>query len=99
MLRFLADEYDDTCSTVFPFLSTLLSSVSLCFLSIPFSFNPFQYKRNRKVSSEPLDENKRTFLVSLLKVLLDKLKWNEDPNVEEADEDDVAEFEKMRKVT
>jgi len=28
MLRFMADEYDDTCSTVFPLLQTLLSSVS-----------------------------------------------------------------------
>lgn len=30
MLRFMADEYDDTCSTVFPLLQTVLSSVSIC---------------------------------------------------------------------
>ena len=28
MLRFMADEYDDTCSTVFPLLQTILSGVS-----------------------------------------------------------------------
>lgn len=27
MLRFMADEYDDTASTVFPFLQTVLTSV------------------------------------------------------------------------
>ena len=31
LLRFMADEYDDTCSTIFPFLQTVLGSV--CFLS------------------------------------------------------------------
>lgn len=29
MLRFLADPYDDTCSTVFPMLQVILSGVSL----------------------------------------------------------------------
>lgn len=28
MLQFMADEYDDTCSTIFPLLSNILSSVS-----------------------------------------------------------------------
>ena len=28
-LRFMADEYDDTCNTVFPFLQALLTNVSL----------------------------------------------------------------------
>lgn len=27
MLRFMSDEYDDTCSTVFPLLQSILSSV------------------------------------------------------------------------
>ena len=27
MLRFMEDEYDDTCSTVFPMLQTILASV------------------------------------------------------------------------
>lgn len=29
MLHFMADEYDDTCSTIFPLLSNILSNV--CF--------------------------------------------------------------------
>lgn len=29
MLRVLADEFDDTCNTVFPLLSTILASVSI----------------------------------------------------------------------
>lgn len=34
MLRFLADDYDDTCSTVFPLLQVILAGVSsLCFIS------------------------------------------------------------------
>lgn len=28
MLRFLADDYDDTCSTVFPLLQVILAGVS-----------------------------------------------------------------------
>ncbi|TFK40342.1 KapM protein [Crucibulum laeve] len=81
MLRFLADEYDDTCSTVFPMLQTILTS----------------YKRARKISSAPLDDSKRSFLTSLLEVILTKMKWEEDADPEDADDDDTAEFEKMRK--
>ena len=32
MLRFLADPYDDTCSTVFPFLQVVLGGVSIVVL-------------------------------------------------------------------
>ncbi|KAK2463400.1 hypothetical protein APHAL10511_004486 [Amanita phalloides] len=81
MLRFLADEYDDTSSTIFPMLQGILAS----------------YKRSRKLSSDPLDESKRSFLTSLLHVLLEKLKWDEDADVEDADEEDNAEFERLRK--
>ncbi|KAF9532610.1 KapM protein [Crepidotus variabilis] len=81
LLRFMADEYDDTCSTVFTLLSTILG----------------QYKRARKSSAEPLDDTKRNFLTSLLQVILTKLKWDEDPDLDDADEDDITEFEKMRK--
>lgn len=81
MLRFMADEYDDTCSTVFPLLQNILTT----------------YKRHRKISSNPLDESKRSFLASLLQVLLAKMKWEEDADPEDADEDDNAEFDKMRK--
>ncbi|CDO78180.1 hypothetical protein BN946_scf184797.g6 [Trametes cinnabarina] len=79
MLRFLADEYDDTCSTVFPLLQTILLS------------------RQRKSSSEPLDPTKRSFLSSLLGVILEKLKWDEESDPEDMDEDDKAAFEELRK--
>ncbi|KAG6842293.1 pre-tRNA nuclear export protein [Blastosporella zonata] len=81
MLRFLADPYDDTCSTVFPLLQIILSG----------------YKRSRKISTEPIDDTKRSFLVSLLQVLLTKMKWDPDADPADADEDDNAEFEKIRK--
>ncbi|KAF8910650.1 ARM repeat-containing protein [Gymnopilus junonius] len=81
MLHFLADEYDDTCSTVFPLLQLILTG----------------YKRARKLSSEPLDDSKRSFLASLLQIVLTKMKWDEKPEPDDADEDDIAEFDKMRK--
>ena len=57
-----------------------------------------QYKRQRKSSTEPLDASKRTFLSSLLSVILEKLKWDEESDPEEMDEDDKAAFEELRKV-
>ncbi|PPQ69074.1 hypothetical protein CVT26_003549 [Gymnopilus dilepis] len=81
MLHFLADEYDDTCSTVFPLLQLILTG----------------YKRARKLSAGPLEESKRSFLASLLQVILTKMKWDEKPEPDDADEDDMAEFDKMRK--
>ncbi|KAJ7170663.1 armadillo-type protein [Mycena crocata] len=81
ILRFMADDYDDTCCTVFPLLQTILGS----------------YKRSRKLSSEPLDDSKRSFLTSLLQVILVKLKWEEETDLEDPDEDDIAEFEGLRK--
>ncbi|KAJ7274411.1 armadillo-type protein [Mycena haematopus] len=79
MLRFMADDYDDTCSTIFPFLNAVLTG------------------RSRKASLEPIDDNKRSFLTSLLQVILTKMKWHEDTDLEDPDEDDNAEFEAMRK--
>ncbi|KAG6820945.1 hypothetical protein H0H93_009181 [Arthromyces matolae] len=81
LLRFLADPYDDTCSTVFPLLQTILTG----------------YKRSKKISTGPIDESKRSFLARLLQVLLTKMKWDPDADPTDADEDDNAEFEKMRK--
>ncbi|KAI0749767.1 ARM repeat-containing protein [Daedaleopsis nitida] len=81
MLRFMADEYDDTCSTIFPLLQTILLS----------------YKRQRKSSTEPLDPQKRSFLTSLLNVILDKLKWDEETDPEDMDEDDEMAFDELRK--
>ncbi|KAJ8072513.1 pre-tRNA nuclear export protein [Marasmius tenuissimus] len=81
LLRFLADEYDDTCSTVFPFLQTVLTG----------------YKRARKSSSGPIDAEKRSFLASLLQVILDKMKWDIDASPEDPEDDDNVEFDKLRK--
>ncbi|THH00220.1 hypothetical protein EW026_g2257 [Hermanssonia centrifuga] len=81
MLRFMADEYDDTCSTIFPFLQAVLGS----------------YKKARKSSSEPLDESRRSFLISLLTVILQKLKWDEEADPEDMDDDDKVAFEDLRK--
>ncbi|EIN04838.1 ARM repeat-containing protein [Punctularia strigosozonata HHB-11173 SS5] len=80
-LRFMADEYDDTSSTIFPFLQIVLGS----------------YKRSRKVSTDPLDDARRSFLSSLLSVILEKLKWEETDNPEDMDEDDRSAFEGLRK--
>lgn len=49
--------------------------------------------------TSPLDESVRTFLASLLRVLLDKLKWDEEADLEDVDEEDNAEFERLRKVS
>ena len=58
-----------------------------------------QYKRQRKSSSEPLDDTKRSFLNTLLTVILQKLKWDEEADPEDIDEDDRAAFEDLRKVS
>ncbi|KAI0067464.1 ARM repeat-containing protein [Artomyces pyxidatus] len=81
MLHFMADEYDDTCSTIFPMLQTVLAS----------------YKRSRKVSADPIDDQKKGFLASLLAVILRKMKWDEDADLDDVDEDDRAAFELLRK--
>ncbi|KAH6913077.1 KapM protein [Coprinopsis sp. MPI-PUGE-AT-0042] len=80
-LRFLADDYDDTASTVFPLLQAILGS----------------YKRSRKVSIGPLEPQKRSFLSAMLQVIVKKLKWDEDADPHDPEDDDNAEFEKMRK--
>ncbi|OAX43155.1 ARM repeat-containing protein [Rhizopogon vinicolor AM-OR11-026] len=81
MLRFMSDKYDDTCSTVFPLLQTVLAS----------------YKRTRKMSTDPLEESKRSFLVSLLQVIMQKMKWDDEEDPCDLDEDDNTAFETLRK--
>ncbi|EIW83859.1 ARM repeat-containing protein [Coniophora puteana RWD-64-598 SS2] len=81
LLRFMADEYDDTCSTVFPLLQTILAG----------------YKKQQKVSSEPIDESKRSFLSALLQVILQKMKWDGEEDPADLDEDDIGAFETLRK--
>ncbi|KAH7884716.1 armadillo-type protein [Phlebopus sp. FC_14] len=81
VLRFMADDYDDTCSTIFPLLQTVLSNL----------------KRSRKVSPGPLDDATRSFLSSLLEVILQKMKWERDDDPSDMDEDDIDAFETLRK--
>ena len=57
-----------------------------------------QYKRQRKSSTDTLDPAKRSFLSSLLSVILEKLKWEEEADPEDMDEDDKLAFEELRKV-
>jgi hypothetical protein len=47
---------------------------------------------------EAIDTTKRSFLQSLLEVILEKLRWDEDTDPDEEDEDDRAAFESLRKV-
>lgn len=98
----MADEYDDTCSTVFPLLQTILSSVSVRKILFPSDSRPIsehlQYKRSRKMSTEPIDASKRSFLASLLEVILEKLKWDPETDPDELDDDDKVAFEGLRKV-
>ncbi|KAF7327748.1 Exportin-T [Mycena kentingensis (nom. inval.)] len=53
------------------------------------------YKRVKNLA--PLDENKRSFLTSLLQVTITKAKWDEESDPDDLDEEDSAEFEAIRK--
>lgn len=57
-----------------------------------------QYKRVKKMSSDPIDDSKRSFLVELLNVILQKMKWEETDDPEDIDDDDKAAFDGLRKV-
>ena len=99
MLRFMADEYDDTCSTIFPLLQTVLINVRLtCLCCLILVLIVSQYKRSKKVASVSLDESTRSFLASLLDVILQKMRWNKDDDPNDMDEDDITAFELLRKV-
>ncbi|KAH7927937.1 ARM repeat-containing protein [Leucogyrophana mollusca] len=80
-LRFMADEYDDTCSTIFPLLQTILAN----------------FKRSRKVSTDPLNDSRRSFLRALLQVILQKMKWDDEEDPSDMDEEDMAAFDGLRK--
>ena len=100
MLRFMADEWDDTCSTIFPLLSSVLSFVcpSLPSFAICVFTLDVQYKKSRKNTSDPLEPERLTFLASLLGVLLQKMKWDESEDIDDMDDDDKGAFEFLRKV-
>ena len=98
MLRFMADDYDDTCSTVFPLLQTVLANVCHSWHSTDQWLTWIQYKRARKVSSEPLGDTTGPFLNSLLDVILRKMRWDQNEDPTDLDEDDAVAFDGLRKV-
>lgn len=50
------------------------------------------------MSSEALDDATRSFLRSLLDVILQKMRWDKDADPADPDEDDVVAFYGLRKV-
>ena len=100
ILRFLADSYDDTTSTIFPLLSSILGTVSLCILAVlPASESSTQLKKIKRASPQDINDQTHAFLSDTLSALLQKLKWDEDEtDLDELDEDDRGAFEQLRKV-
>ena len=82
-----------------PLPASLVDQCELVYRSVLCSASlSEQYKRLRRASTDPLPEQKRAFLASLVQVILTKLKWDEDAEPEDLDEDENAEFENLRKV-
>lgn len=50
------------------------------------------------MSSDALDNDTRSFLSSLLDVVLRKMRWDKDEDPADLDEDDVVAFDGLRKV-
>ncbi|KAG8712895.1 pre-tRNA nuclear export protein [Ceratobasidium sp. 395] len=81
MLRFLADDYDEISSSVFPMLSQIF----------------VVYKRAKKNSPQThLTPAKRAFLLQTLETLLQKMRWNPDEDPDDLDDDDRSAFENLR---
>ncbi|GAA5810830.1 hypothetical protein MFLAVUS_004257 [Mucor flavus] len=82
LLQFLANEFDDTSSAVFPFVNDML----------------YIYKRQKK-QQQSLSQGQHEFLVSLLNVVVVKLRYDDETEWD-ADEDEPEEealFFEMRK--
>ncbi|CAG8496785.1 4753_t:CDS:10, partial [Cetraspora pellucida] len=82
LLKFLADEYDDTSCAVFPFVSALQTVL-----------------KKQKNFSGALTGSQREFLDSLLKVVVLKMKYDDETDWGGTDDgaEDAAEFLEMRK--
>ncbi|CAG8633550.1 24667_t:CDS:10 [Dentiscutata erythropus] len=82
LLKFLADEYDDTSCAVFPFVSALQTVL-----------------KKQKNCSGVLTGTQREFLDSLLKVVVLKMKYDDETDWGGTDDgsEDAAEFLEMRK--
>lgn len=50
------------------------------------------------MSSDSLDDTTRSFLSSLLDVILQKMRWDKDEDPADMDEDDTVAFEGLRRV-
>ncbi|KAH8118024.1 ARM repeat-containing protein [Phellopilus nigrolimitatus] len=81
MLRFLGDSYDDTTSTVFPLLQSILGTL----------------KKMKRSSPQEITNETRDFISSTITALLQKMKWDEDSDLDDMDEDDKHAFESLRK--
>ncbi|OZJ05156.1 hypothetical protein BZG36_02232 [Bifiguratus adelaidae] len=78
LLRFLADEYDDTASAVFPFAGALLNEVK---------------RQNKGAGQGMLGEPQRKWLMSMLEVCIQKMKYDEEydwVNGEDGAEEEAA---------
>lgn len=64
------------------------------------SFNAtIQYKRAKKNNpDEPIFQERRAFLKQTLDTILEKMKWDEEDDPGDMDEDDLAAFDLLRKV-
>lgn len=95
LLRFLADEYDEISTAVFPFLTDLLSQVHPYSSSYPFSTNIQSRRSLKRTGIEMFD---RDFMQALLQALFKKLRYdNETPTPGDDDSEIEAEFHDMRK--
>ncbi|KAG8733054.1 pre-tRNA nuclear export protein [Ceratobasidium sp. 423] len=80
MLRFLADDYDDISSSVFPMLSQI------------FVYK----RAKKNTPQTHLTPTKRAFLMQTLEILLQKMRWNPEDDPDELDDDDRMAFETLR---
>lgn len=101
VLRFLADKYDDISTGVFPLISEILQTVCDHFTSARVVNSIIlQYKRAKQASPQThMTGDKRAFLETTLRILIDKLEWDEDDEPDDMDQDEQMVFENMRKVT
>lgn len=56
-------------------------------------------KKAKRTSPDQTDDSSRAFLVSILGALLEKMKWDEEADPNDMDEDDKQAFESLRRVS
>lgn len=60
---------------------------------------PLQFKKAKRTNPDEPSEKNRTFLSSVLSALLLKMKWDEDIDFSDFDEEDKQAFDSLRKVS